>query len=461
MHARIVAAVAGAWPLLLQQQQQGVAAQGIGNADTHPRLSTEKCTNTGGCVKQETAIVLDASFHELRQVNGTSSCGGYGIGSAAPPLSKELCPDPEVCARNCVFDAADYEGSGVFANGSSLTLNMYMERRGVLEPVSPRVYLLDKEGDNYEVLYIKNKEISFDVDVSKLVCGMNGALYLAEMNSTGARSALNPAGARYGTGYCDAQCPKLPFINGVANLDSKGACCNEMDLWEANAVASAFTAHVCSQPGVYACTGGECGSIGVCDKSGCAYNTWRMGNTTFYGPRSALTPPPSNNTAGAPGATPFTIDTTRPFTVTTQFLTTNNPSPINKDTLNEVRRLYVQDGVVIDNAAVADPAMPPGDSLRMSHCQAVGNTFENLGGLRTAGLALDRGMVLAFSIWNDGRQFMNWLNSGRAGPCDLREGNPAVIKERRPDTAVTFSNIRWGDIGSTYGRSQGTVSGAV
>ena len=39
-----------------------------------------------------------------------------------------------------------------------------------------------------------------------------------EMNETGARGGLNPAGARYGTGYCDAQCPKLPFINGVVSV---------------------------------------------------------------------------------------------------------------------------------------------------------------------------------------------------------------------------------------------------
>ncbi|KAL7625360.1 hypothetical protein AAE478_004576 [Parahypoxylon ruwenzoriense] len=454
MHVSVIAAAATA--CLLQQR---VAAQGIGNPDTYPRLSTEKCTTKDGCVKQETAIVLDASFHGLRQVNGTGSCGGYGIGGVVPPLSKELCPDHESCARNCVFDGADYEGNGVAANGSSITLNMYMEREGALVPVSPRVYLLDAEQDNYEILYLKNQEISFDVDVSKLVCGMNGALYLTEMNATGARSALNPAGARYGTGYCDAQCPTLPFINGVANIDAKGACCNEMDLWEANAVASSFTAHACTEPGVYPCTGGECGSIGVCDKSGCAYNTWKMGNTSFYGPSSALTPPPTNNTVGSGNATKFTIDTTRSFTVTTQFLISYNPSPINKGTLNEVRRLYVQDGVVVENAPVSDPAMPPGDSLRMSHCQAVAGTFENLGGLRTAGLALDRGMVLAFSIWNDNRQFMNWLDSGKAGPCDLEEGNPEVIKQRRPDTAVTFSNIRWGDIGSTYSHPNNT--GAV
>lgn len=58
-------------------------------------------------------------------------------------------------------------------------------------------------------------EISYDMDVSKLVCGMNGAIYFAEMEEDGGRSKENPAGSAYGTGYCEAQCPKLAWIDGV------------------------------------------------------------------------------------------------------------------------------------------------------------------------------------------------------------------------------------------------------
>ncbi len=73
---------------------------------------------------------------------------------------------------------------------------------------------------------------TFDVDVSDLPCGMNGALYLSAMEMDGGRSKLNPAGATYGTGYCDAQCFNTSaFINGVANVNELGACCNEMDIW--------------------------------------------------------------------------------------------------------------------------------------------------------------------------------------------------------------------------------------
>ena len=63
----------------------------------------------------------------------------------------------------------------------------------------------------------------------------------------------NKAGAKYGTGYCDAQCPRdLKFINGEANVGNwkessndpnagvgqYGSCCTEMDIWFVSYFAS-------------------------------------------------------------------------------------------------------------------------------------------------------------------------------------------------------------------------------
>jgi len=44
--------------------------------------------------------------------------------------------------------------------------------------------LLDNE-DEYKLFSLKNKEFTFDVDVSQLPCGLNGALYLVEMDKVG------------------------------------------------------------------------------------------------------------------------------------------------------------------------------------------------------------------------------------------------------------------------------------
>jgi cellulase len=52
------------------------------------------------------------------------------------------------------------------------------------------------------------------------------------------------------------------------NIDAKGACCNEMDIWEANARGQQYAPHVCNQTGLYMCKGEECAFEGVCDKNG-------------------------------------------------------------------------------------------------------------------------------------------------------------------------------------------------
>ena len=61
------------------------------------------------------------------------------------------------------------------------------------------------DGDNYQVFKLPNKEFTFEVDVSNMPCGLNGALYFVEMDADGGESkGNNKAGAKYGTGYCDA-----------------------------------------------------------------------------------------------------------------------------------------------------------------------------------------------------------------------------------------------------------------
>lgn len=93
---------------------------------------------------------------------------------------------------------------------------------------------MNSDDTEYELFHLKNKEFTFDVDVSNLPCGLNGvrlmlfqcfvltnhfmkALYFVSMSADGGQSeyANNAAGAKYGTGYCDAQCPQdIKFING-------------------------------------------------------------------------------------------------------------------------------------------------------------------------------------------------------------------------------------------------------
>lgn len=201
-----------------------------------------------------------------------------------------------------------------------------------------------------------------------------------------------------------------------------------MDLLESNALAQSMTPHACNISGVYLCTSeDECGQTdGVCDEYGCGWNPYVYGVESFYGP--------GRN---------YTLDTSRVFTVVTQFLTDSS------NTLDAIRRLYVQDGRVVQNAVITTGNVTT-RVMDDAYCEATAPWFQQRGGLADMGEALGRGMVLVFSIWDDTGGFMNWLDSGSAGPCSATEGDPALIVEEHPDVAVTFSKIRYGELGSTY-----------
>lgn len=371
--------------------------------EVHPKLPTWKCTHDGGCVQQDTSVVLEWNRHSIHTANGTS-CTTLGAEGFATGVDPSLCPDTATCAKNCVVEGVDYASNGLSTSGSALTLRQYMNGRSV----TPRAYLLGPDG-NYVTVKLLGQEMSFDVDLSALPCGENGALYLSDMDATGGRNPHNTGGADYGSGYCDAQCPVHAWKNGQVNTNKTGYCCAEMDILEANSRASSWTPHPCLN--------------GTCHKGGCGYNPYRLGYRSYYGP----------------GAN-FTIDTSRPFTVVTRFPTKpdNGTTTTGTGTLAPIQRYYLQDGKTAASAA------PGGDAIT-DGCSSLGP----FGGLASMGAALGRGMVLAFSIWNDNSTFMHWLDSGDRGPCNSTEGAPDYILANSPDARVIFSNIRWGDIGST------------
>jgi len=293
------------------------------------------------------------------------------------------------------------------------------------------------------------------VDMSQLPCGLNGALYFVEMAADGGTSQypLDKAGARYGTGYCDAQCPHdLKFINGEANildwnagLGRYGTCCVEMDIWEANTRATAYTAHPCSVKGQTRCGTGEKIDCDVCDKAGCDFNSYRMGNTTYLGTGSG-----------------FAIDSTKLITVVTQFITNNGQDD---GVLSEIRRVYVQNGKVIPNSLATNVGRNF-SSLSDDNCKiaksafADPNDFADKGGMAAMGDSFDRGVVLVMSLWDDHAAHMLWLDSSypagktgpgvARGPCSTSSGDPDEVEKDYPHSSVTYANIKFGTIGSTY-----------
>lgn len=433
---------------------------GTNQAENHPALSWQTCTGSGSCSSVSGgAVVLDSNWRWTHNVGGFTNCYTGNL------WDDTLCPDGVTCAANCAIDGADYAGTyGVTTSGNALTLKFvtFAQQKNV----GSRVYLMS-DNTHYQLFQLLNKEFTFDVDLSQLPCGLNGALYFSEMDADGGLSRFsgNKAGAQYGTGYCDSQCARdIKFINGVANSEgwvpstsdpnagtgNFGTCCNEMDVWEANSNAAAFTPHSCTVDGQTRCTGEDCAIQsrydGLCDPDGCDFNSFRMGVKNFYG-------------------SGMTVDTTRPFTVVTQFITNNNST---SGTLSEIRRLYVQNGRVIQNSQTNIPGMSDFDSVTTAFCdaqkQAFGDTpsFQQHGGLANMSKAMAKGMVLVMSLWDDHFADMLWLDSDypigadasqpgvARGTCDQQSGVPATVEGQSPNAQVTFSNIRFGDIGSTF-----------
>lgn len=192
-----------------------VRAQQAGTltTETHPALTVSKCTSSG-CTTSAQSIVIDSNWRWLHSTTGSTNC------YTGNTWDTTLCPDATTCAANCALDGADYSGVyGITTSGNALKLNFVT--KGANTNIGSRNYLMAAGSTTqYQMFQLLGQEFTFDVDVSNLPCGLNGALYFAEMDADGGLSKYptNKAGAKYGTGYCDAQCPQdLKFINGVVS----------------------------------------------------------------------------------------------------------------------------------------------------------------------------------------------------------------------------------------------------
>jgi len=450
----------------VQGQNKGTQKQ-----NQFPKMTIEKCTKSNGCTAEPQGFVtIDSNWRWTHKTGVAKNC--Y-TGNKWDP---EFCSDWQSCTKNCAVDGVDMQtwgdtyGVTSIEGGKGVSLG-FVTQGPYSKNIGSRNYYMDTQ-ETYKIFKLVNQEFTFDVDVSDLDCGLNGALYFVEMTADGGMSkySTNKVGAAYGTGYCDAQCPHdLKWINGEANIiDWKpsdndpnsgvghyGTCCAEMDIWESNKQATAYTPHTCSTQGQTRCEGVKCGDIetherykGNCDKDGCDLNSFRAGNKTFYGPGSQ-----------------YTVDSSKPVTVVTQFITSDGT---NDGDLTEIRRLWVQNGKVIKNAMTNIPGIKQFNSLTDETCAAQKkadgdtNSFQDKGGMKGMGEAMKRGMVLVMSLWDDHYAHMLWLDSAYPldkpvtdpgilrGPCSTDSGKPEDVESKQANAHVKYYNVRYGDIDSTY-----------
>merc|ERR1712072_881632 len=214
-----------------------------------------------------------------------------------------------------------------------------------------------------------------------------------------------------------------------------GSCCTEIDIWEANKQATALTMHSCEGGSQTRCEGQECGDTasgdqfnGICDKSGCDIQAHRLGVHNFFGPGSE-----------------FQIDSTKPVTVTTQFITADGTD---HGKLTEVKQFYQQDGKVVQHPKYTVNGKTH-NTISDDYCAdwiadtKDGTNFLEKGGMDSVEKAIDAGVVLVMSLWDDHAANMLWLDStypvdstdtGAArGPCPTDSGKPDDVEREHRD----------------------------
>jgi cellulose 1,4-beta-cellobiosidase len=452
-------------------------APGTLTKENHPKLDYEVCGATG-CTKHTTGMVIDSNWRWTHIAGSTTNCFTGNLWDA------KLCPDEATCSKQCVIEGADKEYTGTYGvttKADKISLQFVTEGPYTTN-VGSRLYMMDNDDTNYKMFHMKNREFTFTVDDADIDCGLNGALYFVQMDKDGGKSKYSKyndmAGAKYGTGYCDAQCPHdMKWIHGRANVEDwvpsetdvnagkgkYGTCCTEIDLWEANKISMAFTMHACdADKQGFRCEGTDCGDFsntdhqsrfkGVCDKNGCDIQHTRfMGKgQTFYGPGSK-----------------YKIDTTKPVTVTTQFITADGTDT---GKLTEVKQLYTQNGRTIEHPKYSLNANQH-NSITDKMCAdwvhetKDGTNFLAKGGLKAVDDAFTAGAVLVVSLWDDHDVNMLWLDSNYPidadatqkgayrGSCKVTSGAPSDVEKNIPNATIHFSGIKWGPIGKTIQKS--------
>ena len=148
----------------------------------------------------------------------------------------------------------------------------------------------------------------------------------------------------------------------------------------------------------------------------------------------------------------------------TQFITIDGTDT---GDINDIRRFYVQNGKKIEFPKTNISGMNSFNSLNNNNCQAQMSKFGDsskyltVGGTKSMGDALKRGMVLVMSLWDDYGSHMKWLDGvfppnadpnqpGVAkGPCPASSGDPNDLRKNYPNSYLSMTNIKVGTIGST------------
>jgi cellulose 1,4-beta-cellobiosidase len=442
-----------------------VTAQQAGKINSNDLVpfSIGECTADGSCkANTKTKLSLDSNWRWTHEVDSSENC--YTANEWKTKSGEQVCEDGQTktCAKKCAVGAWPKEQwqAPYGVNHTSRGVDLGFVTQGPYS-INVGTRLFVTEGDEYKQFHLLGKEMSVTVDMSNTYCGLNGAIYFVEMDRHGDKGVGdNNAGPEYGTGYCDAQCPRdLKWIKGKANIKphwvptqkdpmhnigqgGRGVCCAELDMWEANKHSMQLALHpMATEESQTVCyQDAECGSqqdgkrdIGPTDRNGCYLNPYMFGHKKFYGPGED-----------------YAVNTQKPFTIVTEFREKNGE-------LEGMYQSYYQNGKKIEQP---EYGFGSGNAMTDDFCKKSFEAhsevplFQQKGGMKQFSKAVKRGMTMVVSFWDDMATNMNWLDSGKRGTCNPDLGDPKNLREKHPDASFGVRNVRWGPIGSTHKASE-------
>jgi cellulose 1,4-beta-cellobiosidase len=365
--------------------------------EKHPPFTWHSCHGKE-CHQKYGAVVLDATLRQIDCCHGSFNINDLQR-TACKKKNKTTCP------VDCCIEGADYQAHGISTDDTSLTLDL-----GASDPDTPkdlvRVLTL-KDDERYlqpHLIRADDSEYTFDLEIRNVPPGYKARVSLHWMWGNGGKGKEkgDKAGARYGTGYCDATCDQgQRFVHGKANYDGwvpsehdptlgkgpLGACCAHFVLWEGNTESTDFGFSPCSPTWPHWCKTEKCRQ--KCFAPGCTWIPHGNRHKPFYGPG------PTN-----------TIDSTRKFSVVNQWF--SQQTPLVAAILKTRAMYFIQDGKLFRS--------PPSDyrpngkeffTMNKQYCQKVVSEFKNGKWWKRSGKWWQRGyghnypMVPVFSLFRD------------------------------------------------------------
>lgn len=320
-----------------------------------------------------------------------------------------------VCGSQC--DSCVVEGAGSVADYLS-TYGVSVDGKGGVKlryvtgsNVGSRLFLLNQ--GSYKLFDVRNKSVSFDVDISQVPCGINHAVYFIEIPQP-PKFKSGKSAAEFGLGYGDSQGPSdiKYYHNGsqwVVNTAKVSLSAAEFDLAESNNQALQYTGHVCNKTGISV-------NNNKCDKPGADVNYYRLNGKSLG------------------------IDFSKNFTIVTEF----------HDTY--ISRYYKQGSLVVYDE-------PLNDTLaKQRHIRFGENPYGYNHSQMMASAA--RGWALIISLWyidsfcksnvnrdDSSSAEMRWLDSvyggSVRGTCDPSANySPSYLRSKYPNAYAILSNFK-------------------